>query len=86
MAKGYTQKEVIDFKEVFSPTIRHGFIRVILAITIVQGMKLNQPDLKIVFLSGKLEEEILLFQHEGYVFLKKEDHVYMLKKSLYRFK
>lgn len=33
--KDYIQKEGIDFKEVFSLVVRHAFIRVILAITVV---------------------------------------------------
>ena len=35
VAKGYIQKEGIDFKEVFSHVVKHASIRVILAITVV---------------------------------------------------
>ena len=86
VAKGYTQKEWIDFKEVFSLVVRHASIRVILAITVVQDMELDQLNVKTTFLHGRLEEEILISQPEGYVFPEKEDHVCKLKKSLYGLK
>ena len=86
MAKGYTQQEGIDFKEVFSPVVKHASIRVILAITVVQDIELDQLDVKTTFLHGRLEEEIPMSQPEGYVFPGKEDHVCQLKKSLYRLK
>jgi hypothetical protein len=31
VAKGYTQKEGVDFNEVFSPVVKHSFIKVLLA-------------------------------------------------------
>ena len=86
VAKGYTQNEGIDFKEVFSPVVRHASIRVILAITAVQDMELDQLDVKTTFLHGRLEEEILISQPEGYEIPGKEDHVCQLKKSLYGLK
>lgn len=86
MAKGYKQKEGIDFKEVFSLVVRHASIRVMLAITAVQDMELDQLNVKTTFLHGRLEEEILMSQPEGYEFPGKEDHVCRLKKSLYGLK
>ncbi|KAH9669205.1 hypothetical protein KPL70_021692 [Citrus sinensis] len=55
-------------------------------ITVVQDIELDQLDVKTTFLHGRLEEEILMSQPEGYVFLGKEDHVCQLKKSLYGLK
>ncbi|KAH9791941.1 CCHC-type domain-containing protein [Citrus sinensis] len=81
VAKGYTQNEGIYFKEVFSPVVRHASIRVILAITAVQDMELDQLDVKTAFLHGRLEEEILMSQPEGYEFPGKEDNT--IKDGLY---
>ena len=81
--KGYTQKEWVDFKEVFSPVVRHASIRVILALTAVQDMELDQLDVKTAFLHGRLQEEIFMTQPEGYVDSMKPRHVCLLKKSLY---
>lgn len=41
VAKGYTQREGVNFKEVFSPIVRHASIKVILALTAVQDMELE---------------------------------------------
>ena len=86
VAKGYTQKERVDFKEVFSQVVRHVSIRVLLALTTIYDMELNQLDVKTTFLPDRLQEEILMTQPEGYVCSEHPDHVYLLKKSLYGLK
>ncbi|KAH9694912.1 Integrase catalytic domain-containing protein [Citrus sinensis] len=86
VAKGYTQKEGVDFNEVFSPVVRHASIRVILALTAVQDIELDQLDVKTAFLHGRLQEEIFMTQPEGYVDSMKPRHVCLLKKSLYGLK
>lgn len=35
VTKGHTQKEGVDFKEIFSPIVRYASIRVLLALTTV---------------------------------------------------
>ena len=56
MARGFTQKEGIDFTEVLSPVVRHASIKIILALVVVQDMYLEQMDVKTTFLHGKLQE------------------------------
>ncbi|KAH9685060.1 hypothetical protein KPL70_013801 [Citrus sinensis] len=75
VAKGYTQKEGVDFKEVFSPVVRHVSIRVLLALTAVYDMELDQLDVKTAFLHGRLQEEILMTQPEGFVCSEYPDHM-----------
>ena len=43
-------------------------------------------DVKIALLNGKLEEQILITQPEGFAKIRKENHVYLLHKSLYGLK
>ena len=62
MAKGYSQKEGIDFSEVFSPVVRHTSIRVLLSIVAAQDLELEQMDVKMAFLHGYLEERIYMEQ------------------------
>ena len=62
MAKGYSQKEGIDFSEVFSPVVRHTSIRVSLSIVAAQNLELEQMDVKTVFLHRHLEERIYMEQ------------------------
>ena len=56
VAKGYTQREEVDFKEVFSSVVRHALIRVILALTAVEDIELDQLDVKSAFLHVRLQE------------------------------
>ncbi|KAH9706020.1 Integrase catalytic domain-containing protein [Citrus sinensis] len=86
VARGFTQKEGIDFTKVFSPVVRHASIRIILALVAVQDMHLEQMDVKTTFLHGELQEEIVIQQPKGYVTSGKEDCVCLLKKSLYGLK
>ena len=86
VAKGFTQNEGINFNEIFSQVVRHFFLRILLALVVVNDMHLEQMDVKTAFLYGELEEMIVMTQPEGYENPDKVDHVCHLKKSLYRLK
>ncbi|GJZ18872.1 retrovirus-related pol polyprotein from transposon TNT 1-94 [Tanacetum coccineum] len=60
VARGFTQRAVIDYNEVFSPVVRHTSIRVILALTACKDYELEQLDVKTAFLHKNLEEHLLL--------------------------
>ncbi|KAK3008413.1 hypothetical protein RJ639_014494 [Escallonia herrerae] len=49
-------------------------------------LELEQLNVKIAFLLGELEEQIFTSPPEGFVIQGKEDHVCLLKKSLYGLK
>ena len=49
-------------------------------------LELEQLDVKTTFLLGELEEQIYMYQPEGFIISRKEDHVCLLKKSLYSLK
>ena len=57
-AKGFIQKEVIDYNEIFSPVVKHSLIRVLLALVAQFDLELQQLDVKTAFLHGDLEETI----------------------------
>nr|KYP62383.1 Retrovirus-related Pol polyprotein from transposon TNT 1-94 [Cajanus cajan] len=86
VAKGFSQKEGVDFNEIFSPVVRHTSIRVLLAIVANQDMELEQLDVKTAFLHGRLEENILMKQPEGFEVQGKEGYVCQLQRSLYGLK
>ena len=48
VAKGYAQKEGIDYNEVFSPIVKHSSIRILLALVAQFNMELVQMDVKTV--------------------------------------
>lgn len=81
--KGFTQREGVDFNEVFSSVVKYIFIHVFLAIVALLDQELEQLDVKTMFLHGELEEEIYMHQPEGCVASGRNDHVCLLKKPLY---
>ena len=86
VAKGYAQKERIDYNEVFSPVVKHSSIRTLLAFAAQFNMELVQMDVKTTFLHGDLEEEIYITQPDGFKVVGKENWVCKLRKSLYGLK
>jgi hypothetical protein len=60
VAKGYTQKEVEDFFDTYSPIARMTTIRVLLSLATSCGLIVHQMDVKIAFHNGELDEEIYM--------------------------
>ncbi|KAH9697399.1 hypothetical protein KPL71_023589 [Citrus sinensis] len=86
VARGFTQKEGIDFNEIFSPVVKHSSIRILLAMVALFDLELEQMDVKTAFLHGNLEEKILMSQPEGFEEQGHEEYVCLLKRSLYGLK
>ena len=66
VAKGYTQKQGINYSETFSPVARFDNIRMVISVAASEGLKLSQFDVKTAFLYSELEDEIYMHQPEGY--------------------
>ena len=86
VARGFSQKEGIDYDETFAPVARYTSIRTIISLAVVLGWRLPQMDVKTAFLDGIIEEEVYIEQREGFVVHGKESHVCRLKKALYGLK
>jgi len=86
VARGFSQREGVDYNEIFSHVIRHTSIRMLLAIIANQDLELEQLDVKTAFLHGILAEEIYMTQSNGFQVPRKGDHVCKLNKSLYGLK
>jgi hypothetical protein len=52
VARGFSQKEGIDYEEMFSPVARYTSIRTIIALAAKMKWKLHQMDMKTAFLNG----------------------------------
>ena len=65
IAKGYAQREDIDYNEVFSPVVKYSSIRILLALVAHDELELDQLDVKTTFLHGDLDEEISMSQPTG---------------------
>ena len=86
MARGFSQKEGIDFEETFAPVARYTLVRTVIAIAVAKGWKIHQMDVKSAFLNGKNEEEVYLEQPEAFVTHDVAYYVCKLKKALYGLK
>ena len=86
VAKGYAQKEGIDYNETFAPVAKMTSIRTLLALAAIEDLEVHQMDVKTAFLNGDLEEEIYMDQPEGYASKGQESLVCKLSKTLYGLK
>nr|GEV17552.1 retrovirus-related Pol polyprotein from transposon TNT 1-94 [Tanacetum cinerariifolium] len=85
-AKGYTQKEGVDFEESFAPVARLEAVRLFIAYATHKSFTVYQMDVKTTFLYGPLKEEVYVNQPYGFVDPYYPDKVYWLKKALYGLK
>ncbi|CAI7874948.1 unnamed protein product [Closterium sp. NIES-53] len=84
VAKGYHQKEKVDYKELFAPVVEPTTLRTLLAGAAIKGWVVKQMDVTTAFLNGVLEEEIFMAQPEGFDY--GSGRVLWLKKALYGLK
>eukprot|EP00253_Pinus_taeda_P002237 PITA_02237 len=54
VAKGYAQKEGIDYEETFTPIARYTSIRSVISLATQMGWEIHQMDVKMAFLNGKM--------------------------------
>nr|GEZ75120.1 uncharacterized mitochondrial protein AtMg00810-like [Tanacetum cinerariifolium] len=86
VAKGYAQKEGVDFEESFAPFARLEAVRLFIAYTAHKSFIVYPIDVKTAFLYGPLKEEVYVNQPDGFVDPYHPDKVYRLKKALYGLK
>ena len=86
MAKGFTQREGIDYNKTFSPISCKDSFRIIMALGAHYNLELHQMDVKTTFLNGDLEENVYMAQPKGFVVEGKERMGCRLKKSIYGLK
>ena len=86
MAKGYSQREGIDFNETFSLVSTKDSQRINMAIVAHFDMELHQMDVRKTFLNGDLVEDVYMFQPTGFEEVGKENMVCKLQKFIYGLK
>nr|GEU50086.1 reverse transcriptase domain-containing protein [Tanacetum cinerariifolium] len=86
VAKGYAQKEGVDFEESFALVARLEAVRLFIAYAAHKSFTVYQMDVKIAFLYGPLKEEVYVNQPDGFVDPYHPNKVYRLKKALYGLK
>ncbi|KAH9768292.1 Integrase catalytic domain-containing protein [Citrus sinensis] len=86
VAKGFKQRNGIDYFDTYAPVARLTSIRVLFAIASLNNLYVHKMDVKTAFLNGDLDEEIYMEQPEGFVLPGNEKKVCKLVKSLYGLK
>jgi hypothetical protein len=86
MAKGFMQREEVDYNEIFSPVSYKDSFRIIMALVTHYDLELHQMDVKTTFLNGDLYENVYLAQSKGFVVEGKENMRCHLKKFIYELK
>jgi hypothetical protein len=86
VAKGYSQVEGLDFGETFALVARLEAIRLLLAYSSLNDIKLYQMEVKSDFLNGEINELVYVEQPPGFKDSRNPNHVYRLKKALYGLK
>nr|GEV71502.1 retrovirus-related Pol polyprotein from transposon TNT 1-94 [Tanacetum cinerariifolium] len=80
------QEAGIDFEESFAPVAHLEAVRIFVAYAAHKSFPIYQMDMKMVFLNGKLKEEVYVAQPDGFVDPDNPEKVYRLKKALYGLK
>ena len=81
VARGFSQKEGIDYEETFALVARYTSVKAVIAIATSKWWKIHQMDVKIAFLNDTIEEELYLEKPEGFVIHNVESCVCRLKKA-----
>ncbi|CCA67899.1 hypothetical protein PIIN_01770 [Serendipita indica DSM 11827] len=90
VAKGYAQREGVDYTETFAPTARFGALRTVIALAAVEDMELESVDISTAFLNGEIDAEVYMQPPEGLTIHGDSDgsHQWVLRllKGLYGIK
>ena len=74
VARGFWQKEGIDYEETFAPVERYTYVMTILTLETIMKWKIHQMDVKKNFLNGVVEEEVYVEQPLGIETRDKKTH------------
>nr|GEX98776.1 hypothetical protein [Tanacetum cinerariifolium] len=86
VAKGYAQKEGVNFEESFAPVAQLEAVQFFIVYAAHKSFTVYQMDVKTTFLYGPMKEEVYVNQPDGFVDPYHPDKVYRLKKALYGLK
>lgn len=86
VARGFNQKEAVDYDDTFSPVVRHSTLRLLIAFSVKYNLSIIHLDVKTAFLNGFLDKIVFMKQPEGFIMQGCEDKVCKLNKAIYGLK
>jgi hypothetical protein len=86
VARGFSQKEVIDYEENFAPVARYNLIGTIFSLAAMMKWKVHQMDVNTTLWNGEIKEEVYVEKLLGFETHDRETHVCKLKMDLYGLK
>jgi hypothetical protein len=81
IARGFVQREGIDFEEVFAPVARMESIYLLLTPIAAMDWRVHHTDVKSTFLNGKLSDMVFVKQAPGFIVKGQEHKVLQLRKA-----
>jgi hypothetical protein len=83
VARGFMQREGIDFDDTFAPVAPMESMRLLFALAAQEGWRVHHMDVKSAFINDDLKEEVYVHQPPGFTISGKEGKVLRLRKALY---
>jgi hypothetical protein len=83
VVKVYSQRQGIDFDEVYAPVAHMEVVQLLLALVVEEGWQVHHMDVKTTFLNEDLQEEVYVQQPLGFISQGMEHKVLKLHKALY---
>jgi len=80
IARGFCQKDDIDYEETFVPTTRYNTIKLLFSLDATMEWNIHQMDAKTTFLNGTIDEEVFIEQPKGFKFYSRDYHVCNLRR------
>jgi len=71
VARGFTQKQGVDYNKTYSSTLKYDSLRTITALAVINGFSIYQIDIKSAYLNAELDEEAYMEIPEGAEYHKK---------------
>lgn len=83
VARGFNERDGVDYAETFSPVIKSKTIRTVLDIAVKNNWSIKQLDVNNAFLQGDLADKVYMSQPAGFIDPDKPDYVCRLNKPIY---
>lgn len=86
VAKGFTQREGIDYKETFSPVLKYSTLKLLFAISVNLDLNITHLDVTTAFLNGHLDETVFMQLPQNLMCKNNENKVLKLNRAIYGLK